>query len=268
MNELLFLTHRIPYPPNKGDKLRSYNLLKQLRRDYRVHIGAFIDDKDDWRHVNTLRAMSGECYFARLSPWRAKLRSLPALLGEAPLSLPYYRDRTMQAWVDRLLATRPVRQAVIFSGAMAQYLDKPGYSQVRRIVDFVDVDSDKWQQYAAAQTWPLSWVYRREARTLLDYERHVAAVMDACVFVSASEASLFKRLAPDVAGRVWDIHNGVDVAYFDPSVAYPNPYTATEAPLVFTGAMDYWANVDAVQWFVGEVFPRVRERVATARFWL
>ena len=216
MNELLFLTHRIPYPPNKGDKLRSFNLLKQLQRDYRVHIGAFIDAEEDWRHVGVLQAMGGECHFARLTPWRAKLRSLPALRGDSPLSLPYYRDRTLQAWVDRLLAERPVRQVIIFSGAMAQYVENPAYGHLRRIVDFVDVDSDKWRQYAESQSWPLSWIYRREARTLLDYERRVSAIMDASVFVSASEAELFKRLAPEAAERVWDIHNGVDVDYFDP----------------------------------------------------
>ena len=266
MNELLFLSHRIPYPPNKGDKLRSFNLLKQLQRDYRVHIGAFIDSEEDWRHVTALQAMGGECHFARLTPWRAKLRSLPALWGDTPLSLPYYRDRALQAWVDRLLAERPVRQAVIFSGAMAQYLENPAYSHLRRVVDFVDVDSDKWRQYAESQSWPLSWIYRREARTLLDYERRVAAVMDASVFVSASEAELFKRLAPETAERVWDIHNGVDVNYFDPGRDYPDPYAATEKSVVFTGAMDYWANVDAVTWFAREIFPAVRQRVATANF--
>jgi sugar transferase (PEP-CTERM/EpsH1 system associated) len=268
VNELLFLTHRIPYPPNKGDKLRSFNLLKQLLRDYRVHVGAFIDDEDDWRHVEALQAMAGECYFARLTPWRAKLRSLPALWGDMPLSLPYYRDAAMRAWIDRLLVSRPVRYAVIFSGAMAQYLESPAYSQLRRIIDFVDVDSDKWRQYAASQAWPMNRVYRREARTLLHYERRVAAAMDASVFVSASEAELFKQLAPEVATRVWDIHNGVDVDYFDPAREYPRPYTSAEWPVVFTGAMDYWANVDAVTWFARHIFPSVRRRIATACFYI
>jgi sugar transferase (PEP-CTERM/EpsH1 system associated) len=268
VNELLFLTHRIPYPPNKGDKLRSFNLLKQLQRDYRVHLAAFIDDEDDWRHVDALQEMVGESYFARLTPWRAKLRSLSALWGETPLSLPYYRDAALQAWLDRLLAERPVRQAIIFSGAMAQYLEKPAYGHLRRIVDFVDVDSDKWRQYAESQAWPMSWIYRREARTLLKYERHVAATLEASVFVSSNEAELFKQLAPEAAARVWDIHNGVDVEYFDPTRDYPVPYAATELPIVFTGAMDYWANVDAVTWFAREVFPAVQQRVATAHFYI
>jgi len=266
MSELLFLVHRIPYPPNKGDKLRSFNVLKQLGRDYRVHVGAFIDDEDDWRHVDAVRAMAGECHFARLMPWKARLRSLPALLGGAPLSLPYYRNSALQHWVDKLLAERPVRRIIVFSGAMAQYVDGPAYRNLRRIVDFVDVDSDKWRQYAQSRPWPMNWIYRREARTLLAYERRIAGEMEASVFVSASEAALFKQLAPETAARVWDIHNGVDTVYFDPAQDYPMPYAAAEKAIVFTGAMDYWANVDAVTWFAREIFPAVRAREAAAQF--
>jgi len=268
VDELLFLSHRIPYPPNKGDKLRSFNLLKQLTRHHTVHLGAFIDDEDDWRHVAAIQALTGECHFARLTPRRAKLRSLPALLGSAPLSLPYYRDAGMRAWVMRILAERPIRKVVIFSGAMAQYVEGPAYRDLRRIVDFVDVDSDKWLQYSNSQSWPMSWIYRREARTLLAYERKIAASMDASVFVSASEAALFRRLAPDSAARVWGIHNGVDTEYFDPALDFSSPYSEGEQVIVFTGAMDYWANVDAVTWFAREVFPALYQAQMAARFYI
>jgi sugar transferase (PEP-CTERM/EpsH1 system associated) len=268
MDELLFLCHRIPYPPNKGDKLRSFHLLKQLRRRYCVHVGAFIDDPDDWRHTDAVRALAGECHFAPLAPGRARLRSLPALFGEEPLSLAYYRDRGMRTWVDGLLAERPVRQAVVFSGAMAQYVAGPPYAHLRRIVDFVDVDSDKWRQYARTRSWPMSWIYAREARTLLSYERRVAAEMDASVFVSAAEAALFRKCAPEAAARVWDVHNGVDTKYFDPARTYPSPYAEEERAVVFTGAMDYHANVDAVVWFAREVLPLLRRRQEAARFYI
>lgn len=266
MKELLFLAHRIPYPPNKGDKLRSYNLLKQLGRDYRVHLGAFIDDPDDWRHVDALRALCGECHFAPLAPRAAKLRSLTALLGGGALSVPYYRDRGMAHWVRALLRNRPIQRVLAFSGPMAQYVE-PAAGR-RRVMDFVDIDSDKWRQYAESRRWPLSWVYRREARTLLQYERTVAAAFDASVFVSDSEADLFKRLAPECAARVWGIHNGVDTAYFDPVQSFTPPYPLYEKPIVFTGAMDYWANVEAVNWFAREVFPVVRAADDEARFYI
>ena len=141
MKEILFLAHRIPYPPNKGDKLRSFNLIKQLGRDYRVHLGAFIDDAHDWKYVDDLRAMCGECHFVPLDPPKATLRSLPAQLGGRPLSLPFYRDAGMMRWVQGILRERPVRQVLVYSGPMAQYVDRTD-TDVRRVMDFVDVDSD------------------------------------------------------------------------------------------------------------------------------
>src|SRR3569833_2654032 len=263
----LFLAHRIPYPPNKGDKLRSFNLIKQLGRDYRVHLGAFIDDAHDWKYVDDLRAMCGECHFVPLDPPMAKLRSLSALFGGRPLSLPYYRDAGMMRWVQGILRERPVRQVLVYSCPMAQYVKRTD-TDVRRVMDFVDVDSDKWRQYAEARRWPMSWVYRREARTLLRYERRIAAAFDASVFVSDSEAALFRRLAPECTPRVWGIHNGVDTAYFDPAQTFAAPYPLYEKPIVFTGAMDYWANVEAVVWFARKVLPIVREADEEARFYI
>ncbi len=268
MDDLLFLAHRIPYPPNKGDKLRSFNLLKQLSRYYRVHLGAFIDDEDDWRHVEAVRALCGETYFAKLTPRTARLRSLPALLSRRPLSLPYYRDAGMRRWVGQVLRHKPLKRVLVFSGAMAQYVDSRRGAALRRVMDFVDVDSDKWLQYAATQTWPMNWIYRREARCLLPYERRIASRFDASVFVSESEAALFRSLAPESAARVWGIHNGVDTAYFDPALESPAPYPLHDKPIVFTGAMDYWANVDAVTWFAKEVLPAVRARDEDARFYI
>lgn len=269
MDDLLLLVHRIPYPPNKGDKLRSFNLLKQLSRRYRVHLGTFIDDERDWQYVDDVRALcAGETHFARLSPRAAKLRGLPSLLSSRPLSLAYYRDRGLRRWVRRVLREQPIRRVLVFSGPMAQYVDNKGAAALRRVMDFVDVDSDKWRQYAASQSWPMSWVYRREARTLLPYERRIAAAFDASAFVSAREAELFTSLAPETAGRVWGIRNGVDSDYFDPALPSPAPYPLHDRPIVFTGAMDYWANVDAVIWFAKQVLPAVRAQNEEARFYI
>lgn len=267
MKELLFLAHRIPYPPNKGDKIRSYYLLKHLSRHFRVHLGAFVDDPDDWKHVEALSGMvSGELKLLPLQPSAARLRSAQGLFSGEPLTLPYYRDAAMQDWVARLLAAHPVGQAVVFSSAMAQYLE--AYPDLRRIVDFVDIDSDKWRQYAERKSWPMSWVYRREARTLLEYERHVAASFDAATFVSSAEAALFKQLAPECDAHIGHYNNGVNLDYFSPCWEFDDPYPAGARALVFTGAMDYWANVDAVSWFAREVMPTLRERLPDAHFYI
>ena len=266
MRDLLLLVHRIPYPPNKGDKIRSYHLLKHLASHYRVHLGTFIDDVDDWRYVDAVKALCADTCFVKLNPTRARLLSLGGLLSGRALTLTYYGNAELQRWVRQAMAAHSIQHIVAFSSAMAQFADE--FTSARRVMDFVDVDSDKWAQYAASKPWPLSWVYRRESKTLLSYERSVAQRWDASVLVSNDEADLFRRLAPDSSAKVTGISNGVDSDYFSPEHCYTDPYPAGGPVLVFTGAMDYWANVDAVVWFAQQVFPLVRAQLKEARFYI
>jgi sugar transferase (PEP-CTERM/EpsH1 system associated) len=268
MQELLFLVHRIPYPPNKGDKIRSYHMVRHLAKSYRIHLGTFLDDENDWLHVDTVKGLCGETCFVKLNPLRARVRSLTGLISNSPLSLPYYRNAKMQAWVNHVLDTRRIDNIVVFSSPMAQYANRIGRPSVRRFIDFVDVDSDKWRLYAESKSWPMSWLYRRESRRLLAYERRVASQFDCSTFVSQAEASLFKQLAPETAARVSYFNNGVDADYFSPHHSFPNPYTEDAQVLVFTGAMDYWANVDAVDWFARTVFPGIRARAPQLEFYI
>jgi sugar transferase (PEP-CTERM/EpsH1 system associated) len=266
VENLLLLVHRIPYPPNKGDKIRSYHLLKHLAGSYRVHLGTFVDDANDWQHVPLVKALCADSHFAALNPRSARIRSLGALLTNRSLSLDYYRDRTLQHWVDELMQRVKIDRVLVFSSAMTQYVE--AYSDTTRVVDFVDVDSDKWRQYAAKKSWPMSWLYRHEARQLLRYERHVAGTCDASLFVSEPEAALFRTLAPESTAKIGFFNNGVDTDYFSPDRDYPDPYPQTTPVMAFTGAMDYWPNIDAVQWFAAEVFPALRKSHATLQFYI
>ena len=268
MKELLFLAHRIPYPPDKGDKIRSFHLLRHLANRYRVHLGTFIDDPRDWRHVATVKEMCGETRFVALRAASARVRSLAALATGEPLTLRYFRSAPLARWVRDLLASRQVQRALVFSSAMAQYVEQAPVDGMRRVLDFVDLDSDKWRQYGERSRGPLRWLYRREAETLLLLERRYAAAFDASLFASDAEARLFAEHAPEAAARAYVVENGVDTEYFSPQGSYPNPFAADEAALVFTGAMDYWANVDAVVWFAREVFPRLRSEFPLARFYI
>jgi sugar transferase (PEP-CTERM/EpsH1 system associated) len=262
---LLFLSHRIPYPPDKGDKIRSWHLLKHLASQWRVHLGAFVDDPDDWRHAPVLKNICADVKLQRIEPTSRKLRSLTGLLTGEALSLPYYRDAELSAWVDAKLASG-IDAIVVYSSSMAQFVMQPDTS--RRIMDFVDIDSDKWLQYAQTKSWPMSCIYRREGRRLLDWERRVAQRFDAGLFVSASEAADFRTLAPESADKIGYFNNGVDSEYFSPLPQYPTPYPAGKRVLAFTGAMDYWPNVDAVTWFAREVLPAVRQRFPDVVFYI
>ncbi|MDD5390744.1 MAG: TIGR03087 family PEP-CTERM/XrtA system glycosyltransferase [Gallionellaceae bacterium] len=254
--DLLFLAHRVPYPPDKGDKIRAWHLLEHLSRRYRVHLAAFVDDPEDWRHCDKVRSVCASTYFAGLNPRLAKLRALTGLLSGAPLTLPYYRHAGLQAWVDAHLRDG-VDRVLTYSSAMARFVMHA--KQAHRVMDFVDIDSDKWRQYATTKSWPLSWLYRREGERLLEWERKVASAFDASLFVSATEAADFRALAPESAARVGYYNNGVDADYYSPERTYANPYPAGVEAIAFTGAMDYWPNMDAVDWYAREVLPLLRE---------
>ncbi len=259
---LLFLCHRIPYPPNKGDKIRSFHLLHHLSQHFDIFLGSFVDDKDDWPWAPEVEKFCQAVCLRPLHTRLATLRSLRGLLSGQALSIPYYADAGLREWVAQVVAAHDIRHAMVYSSAMAQFLPVGERDFRRKVIDFVDVDSDKWQQYARQKPWPLSWVYQREARCLLALEQALAAQFDAGLFVSFAEADLFRRLAPATAHKIGFYNNGVNCAYFDPEfdreTPQPCPFPAQSLPLVFTGAMDYWPNVDAVVWFAREVFPALR----------
>lgn len=268
MQPLLFLAHRIPYPPNKGDKIRSWNILRHLASKYELHLGTFIDAEEDWQHTDFLQDVCASCHFVRLNPKTAKLKSIKGFLTGQALSFPYYESNSLAQWVDRTAADRKPVLNFGFSSQVAPYLMRPSSRSTPTVIDFVDVDSDKWAQYAAGKSFPMSWIYRREAEKLAIAEHGIANAVGASLFVSEAEAELFckrSRLGPD---KVHGVRNGVDLDYFDPAIDLPNPYAKHNgAPiLVFAGAMDYWANVDAVQWFADEVFPSILAKRPDTQF--
>jgi len=256
MARLLFLPHRLPYPPNKGDKLRSFHLLQHLAEKHEVHVGTFVDDPDDEVHLPALRRMVAGLHVERLNPRRARIASLAGLLTGRALSLHYYRSASLARWVEATLAQQKFDAAVVFSSVMAQFVQQ--HRELPLLVDLVDVDSAKWADYAPQHRWPMSWLYALEGRRLLAYERAVTARSRCAFLATEKETELFTRLAPETAGRVLAMNNGVDANYFAPDAARSTPFRADETPLVFTGAMDYWPNVDAVSWFVQNVLPLLR----------
>jgi len=263
MEGLLFLAHRIPFPPNKGDKIRSFHLLRHLSARYEIHLGAFVDDPDDWQYRDALQPFCASIKLLPLHARRAKLASLTGMLTGEALTLPYYRSRALKRWAADLARSGKVTRGLAFSSAMAQFMPT---GIARRVLDMVDVDSDKWTQYAPTQRWPLSWVYAREGRKLAEWEARVAQEFDATLLVSDDEAALLRQRAPAARHKIGAFENGVDAEYFSPTRDYPNPYSPDVLGVVFTGAMDYWPNVDAVSWFAERIFPAVRQAVPAAQF--
>lgn len=266
-SNILYLVHRLPFPPNKGDKVRSYHLLKHLLSKHRVFLGTFVDTAEDQAYVDIVRRFCPDSYIERLHPFVQKFFSLIGFFKNEALTLHYYKKAGLQAWVNKTLEENSIDAIVIFSSSMAQYV--PLKSKVKippMLVDFVDVDSEKWLQYSAAHRWPISWVYKREGQLLRAFETSVAARSIKSFFVTESETTLFKNVAPECAVKLQPLSNGVDTKFYAPELSRVSPYTSTsmhQKPLVivFTGAMDYWPNIDAVVWFTHEIWPRL------SRFW-
>ena len=268
MQPLLYLVHRIPYPPDKGDKIRSYHLLVHLLKKYQVYLGAFVDDEIDWQYQKKLEQLCGQVFLQKLDRKKSKFKSLSGFLTNKALTLPYYADSAMQSWVDNIIAQKDIKQVVVYSSAMAQYVDYKNKKSINRIIDFVDVDSDKWSQYSERKSWPMSWIYKREAQRLLDYELHIANTFNASVFVSQAEAAHFQQLSAKPLAKVDYYYNGVDTEYFSPRHSFESPFQSHENSIVFTGAMDYWANEDAVIWFAQEIFPYLYTQDSNTRFYI
>lgn len=267
MPDLLFLSQRLPYPPTKGEKIRAFHDLKYLARHYDIHLGCLADDPADLQYIDTIRAMCRDIHVAPIDPRVARLTCLRGLLTNEALSVTFFRDRGLTKWVRNVVRTVQPAVTFVYSSNMAPYiLDLPRTGT--RIVDLVDVDSEKWRALAETRRGPMRFVYRREWRKVASLERRIARVCDLSVLVSDAEAALFARQAPEYRERIRGVSNGVDHRYFDPAPGFAPVYD-TEAPsYVFTGTMDYPPNIDAVTWFAHEMLPLIRHSLPAARFYI
>ena len=255
--EILFLAHRIPFPPDRGDKIRSWHMLKRLGRSARVHLACFADDEADAAQLPALReAMQGALGEAHVEIRRTAkaVAAARALLERRAVSLAAFDSPALRAFARRIAAERDLAAVFAFSGQMAQFVP----AGPRFVMDFVDMDSAKFEAYAETGPAALRWMMRREADKLFAFERATAARAQASLFVSEAEAALF-RSRTGLAG-VHAVSNGIDVDFFDPDADFPRlpGEERGEGPLLlFTGQMDYRPNVEAVAAFARDVLPEL-----------
>jgi polysaccharide biosynthesis protein PslH len=254
MQEILFLAHRVPWPPDRGDKIRSHHILNKLKSMAPVHVGAFADDDRDRDFAEAERA--------GLASLHVELRDKPqwfagieALAKGTPVSLTSFGSRNMQDYVDATLASGKISHIFVFSGQMAQYV--PADFAGRLIMDFVDVDSAKFESYADEGSGFMRWVHEREGKKLSAFEAEIAQRADASLFVSEAEAKLFRKRSG--AKKVSALGNGIDTVFYDPAAKIKKLHPVFPDPLiVFTGQMDYRPNIEAVADFAHNAFPTIR----------
>lgn len=265
MSEILFLAHRIPFPPDRGDKIRSHHLLKAMARLAPVHVACFMDDAADAAEEGELAALAASyCLVPRRKP--VALAALEAVATGRPVSLPAFASPQIARYVAETLRARPISTLFVFSVQMAQYI--PADFAGRVIMDFVDVDSAKFEAYAAEAHQPLRALYAREARLLSRFEARVARRADASLLVTPEEAALFEqRMGAGAPANVLSLGNGIDTGYFAPGARPLDPVMVESGPnIVFTGQMNYPPNVAAVVEFATGAMPAIRAVHPQARF--
>jgi sugar transferase (PEP-CTERM/EpsH1 system associated) len=260
-NNVLFIAHRIPYPPNKGDKIRSYHMLRYLAEHYRVTVACMIDDADDLKYVGDLEAIVHQVFHTFRSPLFMKLKALGSLLSGEPFTKPCFYSQSLQKEIDDYLDKNDVKAVICFCASSAEYVFRSRhYHQTLQkkilLTDLVDVDSEKWRQYAEKKTGPMRWLYRREAKYLRLYEQQIVDSFDRAFLVSEAEKAVLTT--PGSVDKIEAMSNGVDLDYFSPESVSKTLSPTAPCKLVFSGAMDYWPNVEGAVWFAEKVFPAIK----------
>ncbi|MDQ4419649.1 TIGR03087 family PEP-CTERM/XrtA system glycosyltransferase [Sphingobium sp. DEHP117] len=263
--EILFLVHRIPFPPDRGDKIRSHHILHALAEIGPVHVGCFADDARDMAFADEMAALTASQRVLMRGRSRA-VAGVNGLLRRQPMLVAMYESAALHRWVRHVLATRPIRAVVTYSVQMAHFVPRDLPEGVRFVMDFVDFDSAKYAAYGAGQGGVMGWVNRREGRVLMRFEAETALRADVSTFVSAAEADMFVRTAGVQGADVRALDNGVDLNYFNRLSQYPAIENRGVPLLVFTGQMDYRPNIEAVQSFAREALPTIRAAHPDARF--
>jgi polysaccharide biosynthesis protein PslH len=264
MGDILFIAHRIPYPPDRGDKIRSWHMLKALAQHASVHVAALVDEERDWRYSDVLEGVADTVILEprNLSKARAALSGL--VTGQSA-SVRAFANSALRRRITHLLATRPITSIFVYSGQMAQYVPK-NLSERRFVMDFVDMDSAKFKAYADQSSGLSAFAMRQEAARLFKFERETAARADKCLFVSEAEAQLFRDHTGLGRDKVDMIENGIDLDRFDPAIGFAPVFEKTGPMAVFTGQMDYRPNIEAVSAFARETLPLIRAKKPDSQF--
>jgi sugar transferase (PEP-CTERM/EpsH1 system associated) len=255
---VFYICQRVPYPPDRGDKITTFNEIRHLSKNHEVHVFCLGDGEQDL--ANTVKLKEYNVASVTAVPFTGigtKFRALLALLFGGALSVAAFNKKKLHDAIKLRFAESKPDVMIVYSCNVAQYAAH--FAEVPRIMQFADLDSLKFGQYAERSGFILRWVYKLEQQRLLAYERHIADTFTHSLVCTDVERRDFERLIP---GRpVTLVANGVDLEFFHPLGLEKKP-----GSIVFTGVMDYLPNIDAVQWFCSEIFPLVKQQVPDASF--
>ncbi|MBV9203395.1 MAG: TIGR03087 family PEP-CTERM/XrtA system glycosyltransferase [Alphaproteobacteria bacterium] len=254
---IFYVCRRVPFPPDRGDKIAAFNTIRHLAARHEVHVFCLGDGAQDVANISGLQCHVNSIIAAPVTEVTIKLRALNALATGSPLSVAALNEGRLHRAIQQKFTELRPDLVIVYSCNMAQFAKH--LPDVPRIMHFGDLDSMKWQLYAEQSPPPSRWIYSIEGRRLLAYERQIAHDFSHALVHTEAEKRDFERLIPGVPVSV--VSNGVDLDYFRPAGAIKQP-----GSLVFTGVMDYRPNVDAVAWFCNEILPIVQAEIPDSNF--
>lgn len=255
---VLFLTHRLPYAPNRGDRIRAYYLMQEMSRFAAISLFSLVHDDEEASQVARV-PFADRVTTVRVKRGRNLVRAGLALASSAPLTHVLLDAADARAALMGLTRSAPPDLVVAYCSSMARFALAPPLNGWPLVLDMVDVDSAKWAQLGAEVSGPLGWIYRREAARLRCFEIHAVQRAAMTLTVNDREADRLREIAP--TARITIVANGIDIDAFGSRGA------PEIAPVViFCGVMTYYPNEEGVRWFVQDVWPTVRSRNPGARF--
>lgn len=248
---ILFICHSFPFPPNRGGKIRPFNMIRHLSQKHSVVVASLAESKTELQEGEDLREYCAEViaeFLPRSVRWK---QAFAALCTSTPSSVAYFWSSKLNRRIQQRAATTQFDAVFVHCAFVAQYAtDLPARM---RVLDFGDLDSAKWREYSRTRGFPLSLGYKFEAQKLRQYEKKVANVFHSCTVTAQGEWDEFQTLGVEIPCTT--IPNGVDTQYFA-----MKPWTSLHSStIVFLGRMNYFPNVDGMVYFANEILPLVRQ---------
>jgi sugar transferase (PEP-CTERM/EpsH1 system associated) len=254
---ILFLTHRLPYAPNRGDRIRAYHLIRHLAQRHEVHIVSLVHDAEEVTHAADLEPVVASVRVARVQRLRNLATAVVALAGTTPLTHILLHSAEIRPILEGIMRSTPPDLVIAYCSGMAAHAIETPLRGTPFLLDLVDVDSQKWADLSRTSTWPKRWIYQREARCLGAFERTATAEAIATTVVSERERVALEQVAP--SSRAIVVQNGVDLTAFSPP-GRPSPMPR----VVFCGVFNYEPNETGALWLAKEVWPLVTREMPSA----
>lgn len=257
---LLHLTHRVPYPPDKGDRIRTFNMLKDLSSHCHVHLACLADEPVPKETEDTLDQLCHQVAIVPVSKWMRWPRAMFSFARGQTITAGAFSSPTLRKVLRQWTQRQKFDVALASASSLVPYLRMKELRDVPAVVDLMDVDSQKWFDYSAASQGMKSWLYRREGSQMQRLEKALPTWARGVLLTTQREVSIFEKFAGP--GTAFVVENGVNLEYFQP---VPD---SEELSCAFVGALDYRPNVDGIIWFCEKVWPQIYEKKPDAKLFV